>query len=147
MLLDLGWVFQTGNALMSRSVVDNVVIGLLPLGHSRRAAEVIAKRVLTEVGLSHRVDSQTATLSGGELQRLNVARAVAREPTVILADEPTAHLDRATATEIVDRLTSVIDSNTSVIVATHDPLVAAACSRTVDIRYGEIVNAVTDAHS
>ncbi|VAV96961.1 ABC transporter, ATP-binding protein [hydrothermal vent metagenome] len=139
-LTQIGWVFQTSNALMHRSVLDNVVVGLLAVGMTRGQAEELAVGALERVGLGHRVHHIAALLSGGELQRVNVARGIARSPRFIFADEPTAHLDRENATTVIDNLVEACSAGTGVLIATHDPVVAAACDRVIELRFGRLVD-------
>lgn len=139
LLGEIGWVFQTSNALLHRSVLDNVAVGMIGRGTNRREAESAGRDALALVGLADRVRSPAWSLSGGELQRANLARALAQKPRFILADEPTAHLDSQSAITVVERLVDACAAGTGVVVATHDPIVAAACSTTLVLRFGRLV--------
>jgi cell division transport system ATP-binding protein len=118
--LNIGMIFQDHKLLYDRSVLDNV---LLPLHirdiHGAEATQR-ARAALDKVGLSNRERSRPITLSGGEQQRLCIARAIVGRPTLILADEPTANLDEDYATEIMEILKALNDSGDTIIIATHD---------------------------
>jgi putative ABC transport system ATP-binding protein len=90
------------------------------------------------VGLANRANERAVNLSGGELQRVCIARAIAAQPRCILADEPTGQLDRSTSTQVLDALWAVLDSHTALVVATHDPIVAARCDDIATISDGRI---------
>ena len=123
------WIFQVPTALGRRSVRDNVLIGLheahLPKSTTRHQADA----VIEAVGLTHAADQSVRTLSGGELQRMQVARALVSAPALVIADEPTGQLDRTSTITVVDALQSARGPQSTVVVATHDPLLAAACDR------------------
>lgn len=135
---DLRWVFQTVNVVGRRSARENVAMGRMQTGVRRSQALAEASSILSRVNLIDQQDHRCCTLSGGELQRVVVARALVGEPALVLADEPTGQLDRASATLIAGMLTSAKHPTTSVVVATHDPEVAAACDRTLHLRDGKL---------
>lgn len=117
----LGIVFQDFRLLPDRTVYDNVA---LPLQVSGTAGKAVRKRVfslLAEMGLSHRRASFPHELSGGEQQRIAIARAMVAHPRILLADEPTGNLDPEVSRFIIDLLLSINKSGTSVVMATHDP--------------------------
>lgn len=134
----IGWVFQTTNALGRRAVLDNVALPLVVSHVPRREAERAATLVLDRVGLGHRLLDKAAILSGGELQRLCIARALVTKPQVLLADEPTGQLDEETSNHVLDMLWSAIGQGLTLIVATHDPLVATRCSRVLRLSNGRL---------
>lgn len=130
------WVFQTVNALGKRGAVDNVALPLLAQGDTRPEAETAARRVLEDVGLGHRVRAQTASLSGGELQRVCIARALVTRPRYLLADEPTGQLDHRTSNHVLDALWAARTESTTMIIATHDHEVADRCDRIIHLLDG-----------
>jgi ABC-type lipoprotein export system ATPase subunit len=134
------WVFQTANALLRRSAVENAALQLLARGAAPEGAHKIARIELERVGVGHLAGRPARLLSGGELQRVCIARALAAAPRWILADEPTGQLDHATTLEVGSALIENRPIGTSVILATHDPEVAARCERIVRLVDGAIVS-------
>jgi len=129
----IGWIPQGANALGARTVTDNVMIGVLSAGLSLRESRTKAHEALELVGMTHRRDALARTLSGGELQRVAFARALASQRPLILADEPTSSLDEENTANIVDLLHG-LRANATVIVATHDPAVIGAVEEVVHLR-------------
>lgn len=127
------WVPQGSNVVGPRSALDNVMLGPLSAGQSLPVARSLAETALEKVGLAHCAGQAAHQLSGGELQRLGLARCLASEKPVILADEPTASLD-ATNTAKIAGLLRQLTFSAAVIVATHDPLVMAASDEIVRLR-------------
>ena len=136
----IGFVFQQFHLLEHLSVLDNVATGLLYRGWGAARRREYAAAALDRVGLEPRSAHRPSQLSGGERQRTAIARAVAGYPDVILADEPTGNLDSATGAGIVSLLAGLADADTVVIVITHDPAVASAMDRQVQLRDGRIVH-------
>lgn len=133
------WVFQMPTALGRRTVIDNVLIGLLDRRLGSKEALSRAGAAVRSVGLSGWADRPANTLSGGELQRMQLARALVSEPELVLADEPTGQLDLTSTQDVVEALRSMSTRQSVVIVATHDPTVAGACDRVFDIRDGKVL--------
>lgn len=131
-----GWVFQSSNALGRRTVADNVALGLLSRGKRRCETDDQVRMVLGSVGLDGLEEQPAFTLSGGELQRMVIARALVGRPRFVLADEPTGQLDRATSMLVVQSFLGSRPQGTSVVIATHDVLVAHRCDRVVTIENG-----------
>jgi putative ABC transport system ATP-binding protein len=135
----LGFVFQQFFLLDAMSVLDNVADGLMYRGgrvtDRRRLAEVAIERV----GLGHRLLHRPNQLSGGERQRTAIARALVGRPALVMADEPTGNLDSATGASILELLGELHREGTTIVVITHDPEVAAAMERRVEIRDGRII--------
>ncbi|HET7875877.1 MAG TPA: ABC transporter ATP-binding protein [Methylomirabilota bacterium] len=135
----VGYVFQSFHLIPTLSALENVAVPL-ELGGEPDALER-AGRLLDEVGLSERAHHYPAQLSGGEQQRVAVARAVARRPPVLLADEPTGNLDSATGKQIIDLLVALNRRlGSTLVLVTHDPALAAHAERVVTLRDGRIVS-------
>ncbi len=133
-----GWVFQTANALPRRTALDNAALGLLVRGQPRNVARQQALPALEAVGVAHLAQKEARQLSGGELQRVCIARALAARPSFILADEPTGQLDHATTLDVTAALLRNRPAGTAVILATHDAEVARQCNRLVRVIDGHI---------
>jgi putative ABC transport system ATP-binding protein len=117
----IGYIFQSFNLIMSLSALRNVMLPLQFSGMSNAEAESRASDVLTEVGLEHRLHHRPGELSGGQQQRVAIARGLAMDPTIMLADEPTANLDLHTGEDIIKILRELCDHHgVTVITATHD---------------------------
>lgn len=133
-----GWVMQTVNTLARRTALDNVVLPLLARGSRRSAAYRVARSALTTVGLDAQADQRVHTLSGGEVQRLCIARAVVHEPRFVLADEPTGQLDSATTETVLNALWGAVAGPRTLITASHDPAVSERCDRVVFLADGRL---------
>ena len=143
---DVGFVFQFYHLLPEFTVLENVLSAAMVLhgrlGFMRRRAELTdrARALLTAFGLAHRLSHRPAELSGGERQRVAIARALMNQPALLLADEPTGNLDRATGDAImaeVARLRAATDQ--TIVMVTHDAEVAARAGRIVHLRDGSVV--------
>lgn len=129
----VGWVFQNPHGVPGRTALDHVSFPLLAAGRARAEAEDEAIAVLSLFGLGSVAARSFRALSGGEAQRLMLARAVALAPDLLLVDEPTAQLDIRTAETVNETLAHLAASGSAVVVATHDPRTRAACHRVLDL--------------
>lgn len=135
----IGFVFQAFHLMPHRTTVENVMLAQLYTDRRRKAERrADAIKVLTKVGLGHRLGALPSTLSGGERQRVAIARALVNRPALLLADEPTGNLDSHTAASVLDLLAELVADGLTLLVITHDPAVAARAPRTVTIRDGEL---------
>ncbi|WP_418959336.1 ABC transporter ATP-binding protein [Streptomyces tritici] len=132
----IGFVFQSFHLLPQRSALENVMLALVYNGTSRRERAPRARQALEQVGLGHRVEAVPTRMSGGERQRVAIARALVTRPSLLLCDEPTGNLDSANADSVLALLEQLHADDMTVLVITHDPLVAARAKRTVTIRDG-----------
>lgn len=134
-----GFVFQDGQLVPELPANENVALPLMLAGASRRSAIREANSWLTKVGLESERKRRPGEMSGGQAQRVAVARALASSPSVVFADEPTGALDQATGHEIMQILTTTARmGGATLVVVTHDPNVAAWCDRLIEIRDGRI---------
>ncbi|MEO7427152.1 MAG: cell division ATP-binding protein FtsE [Fibrobacteria bacterium] len=137
----LGIVFQDFKLLPDRSVYENVAFALRVAGYSRQRIKPRVYEVLTLTGISHKAKNLPHQLSGGEQQRVSIARAMANEPYIILADEPTGNLDPQTSHEIVKIFQNINASGTAVLMATHDyGLINSLPYRRLQLNRGALVN-------
>ena len=131
----LGVVFQDFKLLDDRSVYSNVTFTLQAVGYASREIKMQATKALSLVGLIHKKNSPIGELSGGEQQRLSIARAIAKDPVAILADEPTGNLDPATSADILTILKKINLGGTTVLLATHNyELIRKFPARTIAVR-------------
>src|SRR6476620_7284835 len=129
----VGIVFQAFNLVPSLTALENVMVPLLAAGTSRRAAHKKAGQLLARVGLEERMTHRPGDLSGGQQQRVAVARAIALDPPLILADEPTAHLDFIQVEEILRLIRELASGDRMVVVATHDSRILPLADRVVEL--------------
>ena len=135
----IGYVFQSYNLIPWLTAIGNVMLPMTFLGIDDEAAEKRAKEVLEIVGLGHRLRHLPGECSGGQQQRIAVARALANDPAIILADEPTANLDQNTGQEIIELLSELCKTQgVTVITATHDFKMLKASDRIVWIKGGNV---------
>jgi putative ABC transport system ATP-binding protein len=141
-LSTIGFVFQQFNLIPTVSAADNVGLALAPRGLKAHARRERVAELLAAVGLGSRGHHVPGQLSGGEQQRVAIARSLANEPRVLLADEPTGNLDSTTGDEIVDILRHLCDDRgQTIVLITHDEGVAAVADRTIRMHDGHVVGA------
>jgi len=137
---EVGFIFQAFHLLPTFTVVENVQIPMFEGKLSRSQRVTRAEELLQEVGLQHRLTHFPSELSGGERQRVAIARSLANNPSVLLADEPTGNLDSENAAQVVELLLRLHkELGTTLILVTHDAGIAALASRTVRMKDGRIV--------
>lgn len=132
-IASIGWVFQNPHGVAHRTAVDHVAFPLLTKELTRTEADARAREVLTIFGLQHVAERPFHALSGGEAQRLMLARAVAIAPDLLLVDEPTAQLDQTTARTVNATLRRIADGGSIVLIATHDQGTREACEYVIDL--------------
>jgi putative ABC transport system ATP-binding protein len=138
----IGFVFQQYNLFPALSALENVEYALNVKGARGAEAEGRAKRALERVGLGDRLHFLPRDLSGGQKQRVAIARSIAGDPAVLLADEPTANLDTAVGTQILELFRDLAKTQaTGLVIVTHDPKVRAVADRVVGIRDGRLAEA------
>ena len=140
----IGFVFQAFHLIGYRSVIDNVELGLLYHGTGARERRRAAVEVIERVGLAGRADALCAHLSGGEKQRVAIARTLVRRPALVLCDEPTGNLDTANSESILAILDELHGEGLTIAVITHDPTVAARAGRNLQIRDGQLSEPAAD---
>jgi len=134
----IGIVFQFFNLLEGMTVLENVALPAMIAGRKRKPAETRARDLLDLLGLSDKAKQLPSVLSGGQRQRLAIARALANEPTLVLADEPTGALDHDGGQEILELFRRLHAEGQTILMVTHDDEVAAAADRTVRMRDGRV---------
>jgi len=136
----IGFIFQQFNVLPELSVRDNIGLPLFPLGVSPREISRRAGELMERLGISHRSSFPAGQVSGGELQRVAIARALINDQSIILADEPTAHLDTRLSDEFMKIMCGLKDSGKTIVIASHDPLVTENqnIDRVIDIMDGRV---------
>ncbi|MEK6450736.1 MULTISPECIES: ABC transporter ATP-binding protein [Myroides] len=135
---NIGFVFQTFNLLPRTTALDNVALPMVYAGYSKVERNERATEVLTQVGLSDRMDHHPNQLSGGQRQRVAVARALVNRPAIILADEPTGNLDTKTSIEIMGLFDEIHANGNTVILVTHEEDIAEHAHRIIRLRDGVI---------
>lgn len=135
---NLGLILQQVRLLDDRSVLANVMLPLIVAGAPPKDAESRARAALERVGLISKALQHPLALSGGEQQRVVIARAIVNRPQIILADEPTANLDRAAATRVLDALTTFNEAGVTCIISTHDEPVINSARRVIYLEQGQL---------
>jgi len=136
----MGFIFQAFNLIPVFSATENVELPLLLAGRPAKEARAAAQRTLTQVGLGHRLNHRPTELSGGEQQRVTIARALAGQPKIVWADEPTGNLDSETASQVMALLHELHADGLTVMLVTHDKDIGASAERRIEVRDGSIVS-------
>lgn len=136
----IGFIFQQFNILPDLTVQENISLPLLPLGVSPGERRKRVEALSEQLTINHRLNFPAAQISGGELQRVAIARALINDQPIILADEPTAHLDTKLSKEFLQIMVDLKTTGKTIIIASHDPLVTEhqAIDRIIDIKDGRI---------
>ena len=129
----IGYIFQSFNLIYKFTVLENVMSPLLIAGKDKREAKKIAEKMLNDVQLGHRLNHFPNELSGGEQQRVGIARALANDPDIILADEPTGNLDKETGKIILDIFDKIHSLGKTIVLVTHDESIRSRATRVVDL--------------
>jgi ABC-type lipoprotein export system ATPase subunit len=141
----IGFIFQFYNLLPSISALENVALPLLAKGIKRKEAKERAGILLERVGLNGRARHKPSQLSGGEQQRVTIARAIAGDPTIVLADEPTGDLDAKSSDEVIQLMLDINhDLGTTFVVATHNERFTAFADRLFELRNGKLSETLAD---
>jgi putative ABC transport system ATP-binding protein len=138
-LRELGYVFQDYALVPELSAIENTVVPLLMQGLEKEEAYHKSKIALERIGLVNRLDNLPNQLSGGEQQRVSIARAIAHDPKIIFADEPTANLDSETADVVIKTFIELNESGQTIVMVTHEPEYAVLTKRAIKIGDGKIL--------
>jgi putative ABC transport system ATP-binding protein len=140
-----GFIFQQFHLLRGITAVENVMLPAYPSGERHSSLKKRALDLLAMFDLSRKAESKAEWLSGGEAQRVAIARALINNPTVVIADEPTAHLDSALSVELMEIMKRMNEDGKTVLIASHDPIVheSEIVRRVIEMRDGMIVGSVT----
>jgi putative ABC transport system ATP-binding protein len=140
----LGFVFQFFNLLPTLTLLENIALPLALAGRPEREADRRARALAERVGVAHRLMHYPAQLSGGEMQRAAIARAIVHDPVLLLADEPTGNLDSDNGARVLELLTGLAaDAGIAILLATHAPDLAAAAQHIVHLKDGRVVRTET----
>ena len=136
---EITMIFQGFNLIPGLTALENVELPLIYRGMPKKERLELCVQSLAEVGLEHRMDHRPTELSGGQQQRVAIARAIAAKPPIIMADEPTGNLDTKAGADIMQKLISLNDNGSTVIIITHDLYLAKAAKRIITIQDGKII--------
>lgn len=142
----IGFVFQQFNLLTNLSALENVMMPMTYAKMNKKNREEKANQLLSLVGLSDRTHHKPTELSGGQQQRVSIARALANDPAIILADEPTGALDTKTGQEVLNTLKELNKKGKTVLIITHDVEVARNTNRIITLRDGKVTTDVSEVH-
>ena len=136
----IGFIFQNYNLISKLSILDNVLLPLLYLGYTHKAAKEKAKAELDKVGLGSHIKHKPTELSGGQMQRVAIARALVTSPQIILADEPTGALDSKAGEDVLKMLDDLNNEGNTIVIITHDRDIASHAKRIITVRDGHITS-------
>ncbi len=138
---NIGFIFQRYNLLPTLSAKENAITPLIPANIAKDELDKRAKKLFKMLSIDKKIDIPVKNLSGGEQQRVAIARALINNPSIIIADEPTANLDKKLSLEFIEIIKSLKNSNNTIVIATHDPLFFDLdfVDRQIEINGGEIV--------
>lgn len=135
---EIGFIFQNYQLISTYNVMQNIIMPLLIRGMGHREASEKCQDIVKLLGIDHRLDHRPNELSGGQKQRVSIARALASEPAILLADEPTGALDRASGQEVLKLFRQLNEMGNTIVMITHDLNVAKAAQRIVKIVDGQL---------
>ena len=139
----IGFVFQSYNLMPQYTTLENVALPLAIRGVSKRVRDELAEEALYRVGLQYNLRHRPSELSGGEQQRVGIARAIIAKPPIVLADEPTGNLDTKTSDEVMQLLTELFrEEKTTFVLVTHDPEMRRYMDRTICLRDGRLSDTI-----
>ena len=138
---DIGMVFQDFKLINDRSIFENVALPLQILGIPKKTIIIKVEEILNKVGLKHKINSMPNELSGGEQQKICVARALIKNPKIVVADEPTGNLDPSSSDDMIDLLEKESKNGTTIIMATHNyPLIENRIKHFIELNNGKVVS-------
>ena len=135
----LGFIFQSFNLINYKTALENIALPLYYQGISRNERQKVAQEYLKKVGLADWAEHLPSELSGGQKQRIAIARALASQPKVLLADEPTGALDSTTSEEVMDLIKQINNEGKTILVVTHEQDIANMCKRIITLKDGIIM--------
>jgi putative ABC transport system ATP-binding protein len=137
---NLGYIFQDYALVPELTAVENIMVPLLMQGKTDEEALAIAKAALEKIGLGHRENNLPSQMSGGEQQRVSIARAVAHNPKILFADEPTANLDNISSEAVMEIFKSLHAEGQTIVMVTHEKEYTVYCDRVINMSDGKIVS-------
>jgi putative ABC transport system ATP-binding protein len=137
---NLGYIFQDYALVPELTALENVMVPLMMMGKSDEEVISIAKKSLERIGLGHRENNLPSQMSGGEQQRVSIARAVAHNPKILFADEPTANLDNISSESVMEVFKELHNMGQTIIMVTHEPEYTVHCDRVIYLSDGQIVD-------